>query len=449
MISIHNKGLVIALVVSVCVFVLSGFVLSSSQALLAGAITFLVILWSNEALPMAVVSLLPIILFPALGILDTKATTSGYSNPIVYLFLGGFMLAIAVEKTQLHRWIAHHLLGFFPHSVRGIIFALAFTSALLSSILSNTTTTLLLMSIGLFLSDEPRIQMRYLLSIAYGASIGGIITPIGTAPNLIFLGFLGEKGLESIPFIQWVMMVAPLAVVMLLVMGSVLSVGVGKITVERESQHPNLTLSQKKVFFALIALMGLLLVNAPIKPYWDGLGLSEEGIMLSFGLLMFVPQFGLLDWMDDKGKIPFRIMFLFGAGFAIAKAFSETGLADTLAHSLGAFAALEPWMLLLVVAALITFATEITSNTALISVMLPVIYAFSVQHNLDTTLFLMVATLCASYAFMLPIATPPNAIVMSSGSIRIKQMAIYGFVLNIVGIALIVLCSVTYWEIFR
>lgn len=446
---IHNKGLIIALIASVLMYGVSVSFLAPNQALLAGAITLLVVLWSNEALPMAVVSLLPIILFPALGILDTKATASVYSNPIVYLFLGGFMMAIAVEKTNLHRWIAYHLLGFFPHSVCGVIFALAFTSALLSSILSNTTTTLLLMSIGLFLSEDPRIQMRYLLSIAYGASIGGIITPIGTAPNLIFLGFLGEKGLESIPFVEWVMMVTPLAVVMLIVMASVLSIGIGRVEVTRETEHPSLSASQKKVLFALIALMGLLFINAPIKPYWDGLGLSEEGIMLSFGLLMFVPQFGLLDWMEDKGKIPFRIMFLFGAGFAIAKAFSETGLADTLAHSLGSFAALEPWMLLLVIAVLITFATEITSNTALISVMLPVVYAFSMQHHLDVTLFMMVATLCASYAFMLPIATPPNAIVMSSGSIRIKQMAMYGFVLNIVGIGLIVVCAITYWEIFR
>ncbi|MBD3810180.1 MAG: SLC13/DASS family transporter [Sulfuricurvum sp.] len=446
---IHNKGLIIALIASVLMYAVSISFVAPNQAFLAGAITLLVVLWSNEALPMAVVSLLPIILFPALGILDTKATASGYSNPIVYLFLGGFMIAIAVEKTHLHRWIAYHLLGFFPHSVRGVIFALAFTSALLSSILSNTTTTLLLMSIGLFLSEEPRIKMRYLLSIAYGASIGGIITPIGTAPNLIFLGFLGEKGLESIPFVEWVIMVAPLAAVMLIIMASILSIGVGRVEVSRESEHPALDGAQQKVLFALITLMGVLFVNAPIKPYWDGLGLSEEGIMLSFGLLMFVPQFGLLDWMEDKGKIPFRIMFLFGAGFAIAKAFSKTGLADTLAHSLGAFSGLELWMLLFFVAVLITFATEITSNTALISVMLPVIYAFSMQHHLDATLFMMVATLCASYAFMLPIATPPNAIVMSSGSIHIKQMAMYGLVLNFVGIALIVLCATTYWEIFK
>lgn len=445
----HNKGLLFALIASMLMYAVSMSFLTPNQALLAAAIMLLVVLWSNEALPMAIVSLLPIILFPALGILETKATASGYSNPIVYLFLGGFMMAIAVEKTHLHRWIAYHLLGYFPHSVRGVIFALAFTSALLSSILSNTTTTLLLMSIGLFLSDEPRLQMRYLLSIAYGASIGGIITPIGTAPNLIFLGFLGEKGLESIPFIEWVMMVAPLAAVMLIVMASVLSIGVGRVEVIRESQHPSLDGSQKKVLYALIALMGLLFINAPIKPYWEGLGLAEEGIMLSFGLLMFVPQFGLLDWMEDKGKIPFRIMFLFGAGFAIAKAFSETGLADTLAQSLGAFAGLEMWMLLLVVGVLITFTTEITSNTALISVMLPVIYAFSMQHHLDVTLIMMVATLCASYAFMLPIATPPNAIVMSSGSIQIKHMAMYGLVLNIIGIGLIVVCATTYWEIFR
>lgn len=189
----------IACFMAVALFMVALVWLTMTQALLVGSITLLVVLWTNEALPMGAVSLLPIIIFPGLGIIDTKATAAGYANPIVFLFLGGFMLAIAVEKSGLHRWIAHHLLGLFPRSAKGVIFALALTSASLSSVLSNTTTTLLLISMGLFLSDIPKIQVRYLLAIAYGASIGGIITPIGTAPNLIFLGFAGEHSLPSIP----------------------------------------------------------------------------------------------------------------------------------------------------------------------------------------------------------------------------------------------------------
>lgn len=442
----QTVNVLIACGAGIALFFVASFWLSLPQAFLVGSIALLVTLWSNEALPMGAVSLLPIPLFPALGIIDTKAAASGYANPIVFLFLGGFLLSIAVEKNGLHRWMAHHLLALFPKSAKGVIFALAFTSALLSSILSNTTTTLLLLSMGLFLSDVPKIQMRYLLAIAYGASIGGIITPIGTAPNLILLGILGEHALPSIPFIQWVLMVAPLAVAMLLGMGWILGLGLGSAPSEASESHPPLSVAQTKVLILLGTLMAVLFVNAPIKPYWNGLGLSEEGIMLSFGLLLFLPGLNLIDWHEDKGKIPFHIMFLFGAGFAIAKAFSDTGLADLSAQSLGSLAELSPWVILLCVAALITFTTEITSNTALISVMLPVIYSFTIQNHLDPLLFMMVATICASYAFMLPIATPPNAIVMSSGVINVKDMALYGLVLNILGIVLIVLFAHFYWR---
>ncbi|MDD2781246.1 SLC13 family permease [Sulfuricurvum sp.] len=442
----QSKKLWIALGIASSVFFLSMLLLTFTQAALIASIVLLVALWSNEALPMAVVSLLPIILFPAFGITDTKTTALNYANPIVYLFFGGFLLAIAVEKSGLHRWMAHHLLGLFPKTAKGVIFALAFTAAALSSLLSNTTTTLLLMSMGLFLSTIPAVQMRYLLAIAYGASIGGIMTPVGTAPNLILLGILGEHSLPQIPFVQWVIMVAPLALVMLAMMGWILGIGLGDEPSHASESHPPLTFAQKKVLFLLGTLMAVLLVNAPIKPYWNGLGLAEEGVMLTFGLLLFLPQFDLLDWMEDKGKIPFRIMFLFGAGFAIAKAFSDTGLADATAQSLGVLGTLAPWMILLAIATMITFTTEITSNTALISVMLPVIYAFSIQNHFDPLLFMMVATICASYAFMLPIATPPNAIVMSSGVISIGTMARYGLVLNVIGIVLIVLFAHFYWK---
>lgn len=440
------QQITIAIIVAGLFLSVSALWLSMPQALLVGMIALLVILWSNEALPMGVVSLLPIVLFPAFGIIDTKATASGYSNPIVFLFLGGFMLAIAVEKSGLHRWMAFHLLSLFPKSARGVIFALAFTSALLSSILSNTTTTLLLLSLGMFLSNDPKIQFRYLLAIAYGASIGGLITPIGTAPNLILLGFLGEKSLPSIPFIDWVLMVAPLAILMLIIMAWLLGFGIKNELSTLEDSHPPLTRDQFKILSVLGILMAILFVNAPIKPYWNGLGLSEEGVMLSAGLILFLPGMNLLDWHEDKAKIPFRIMFLFGAGFAIAKAFSDTGLADITAQSLGALAMLEPWVILLCVATLITFTTEITSNTALISVMLPVIYAFSIQNHLDSELMMLVATVCASYAFMLPIATPPNAIVMSSGVMKVSQMVKYGFILNLVGIVLIVAFAHFYWR---
>lgn len=440
------KKITIAVLLGLFFFAILTPVLSIQQASLVGVLVLLITLWTNEGLALGVVSLLPIVLFPTLGILSTKETTLNYAHPIIYLFLGGFMLAIAVEKTGLHTWIADRVLSVFPDSARGIIFALAITSGLLSSILSNTTTTLLLISIALFLSDDPKLKLRFALAIAYGASIGGILTPIGTPPNLILLGIMQEHEMAPIPFFQWIWMVAPLSILMFIVVSLTLSIGVGGMKVVREVEHKPLSKPQKKVVFVLVGLMGLLLLNAPIEPYWSGLGMSEPVILLSAGLLLFAPPLNILEWMEDKDKIPYRIMMLFGAGFSIAMAFSNTGLADHIASYLISMTDLAPLVLLLIVATIVTFTTEVTSNTALISIMLPVIYSVAEQTGLDTRLFMMVATLCASYAFMLPIATPPNAIAMSSGVVDVKTMAKYGIVFNIVGIILIVIIAKLFWS---
>ncbi len=440
------KKIGFGILVGFVVFILSFTLFNATQASLLGIIAFLVVLWTNEGLPLGVVSLLPIILFPAFGILTTKLTAVNYSHPIIYLFLGGFMLAIAVEKSNLHTWIADEMLSLFPNTPRGMIFSLAITSGLLSSILSNTTTTLLLMSIALFITDDVKLKLRFALAIAYGASVGGIMTPIGTPPNLILLGIMSEKGMETIPFFQWIWMVAPLAMLMFIVVSMLLSLGVENRPIHRESEKKPLNINQKKILYIMSGLIFLLLLNAPMKPFWGGLGLSEAGILLGVGLLLFMPPFNILDWMEDKAKIPYRIMFLFGAGFSIAKAFSGTGLADEVASYLIVMTQLTPILLLFSVAMLITFTTEITSNTALISIMLPVIYSVAEQTGINTTLFMMVATICASYAFMLPIATPPNAIAMSSGAVNVKSMIRYGIILNLVGIFLIVMIAEFFWK---
>ncbi len=440
------KKLFIALAIGMLFFAVSVSFFTLVQALLIGSIALLVALWSNEALPLGVVSLLPIILFPAFSILHVKETTVNYAHPIIYLFLGGFLLAIAVEKSGLHRWISDKILSFFPSTARGIIFSLAITSGLLSSVLSNTTTTLLLISIALFLSEDVRLKVRFVLAIAYGASVGGILTPIGTPPNLILLGIMQDKGMELIPFFQWMMMVSPVVITMLLVVGYVLSLGVKDLHVDREDHLDPLNSDQKKVLYVLGGLILILLVNAPIKPYWSGLGMSEPVILLAAGLTLFLPPFNQLEWKSDAKKVPYEIMFLFGAGFSIAKAFSQTGLADEFASYLVSMTTLAPLLLLIAIAVMITFTTEITSNTALISIMLPIIYSVAEQTGINTTLFMMVATVCASYAFMLPIATAPNAIAMSSGVVHIKTMAKYGLVLNLIGITVIVIVAEFFWK---
>ncbi|HSR74331.1 MAG TPA: SLC13 family permease [Sulfurovum sp.] len=175
------------------------------------------------------------------------------------------------------------------------------------------------------------------------------------------------------------------------------------------------------------------------------MGLSEPGLLLAAGLLLFAPPFSILDWIKDKEHIPFSIMFLFGAGFAIAAAVTNTGMAEEIASHLMAFSTMPTLIFLLIIATMVTFTTEITSNTALISIMLPILYKVAEQTGFDPTLVMMVATICASYAFMLPIATPPNAIAMSTGVVSVKTMAAYGMVFNIFGIVFIVAVAQLFW----
>ena len=441
----QTKKILLAILLGVISFGGMITLFTLQQSLMVAIIVLMVTLWTNEGLHLAVVSLLPIVLFPAADILSTKDAAANYANPIIFLFMGGFLIAIAVEKTGLHKVIASRILHIFPASARGIIFALIITSGLLSSVLSNTTTTLLLLPIALFLTEDNNLKMRFALGIAYGASIGGVLTPIGTPPNLILMGIMQDLGMDAIPFVQWIYMVAPLVFIMFIIVGFVLGMGLKDQHIEAELTIRALDTNQKKVLYVIFGLIILLVINAPIKPYYNGLGLSEPGILLSAGLLLFVPPFSILDWMDDKERIPYRIMFLFGAGFAIAAAFTKTGMAEEIASYLITFINVPMILFLVMIATMITFTTEITSNTALISIMLPILYKVAEQTGFDATLIMMLATICASYAFMLPIATPPNAIAMSSGVVSIKTMAGYGIIFNIVGIFMIVAVSQLFW----
>ena len=439
------RPILIACVLGLTGYVIAGFGFVEQQARLIGLIVFMVTLWTNEGLALGVVSLMPLILFPASDIAPMTEIATNYANPIIFLFLGGFMLAIAVEKTGLHKQIAFRLLAVFPATIRGMVFALALAAGLLSALLSNTTTAVLLMPLALFLSERPELRLRFALAIAYGASIGGITTPIGTPPNLILLGFMEQQGIAAIPFVQWIALVLPLALVMFIGTSLLLSFGVGDQRLRQTERPVALTPVQRRLVWVLTTLLALLLLNAPMEPFYPGLGLNEKGILLGFGLAMFLPVFGVLQWRDSQ-RIPYEIIFLFGAGFSIAHAFTSTGLADTIGNALLGIGTLDPWLMILLVAAMITFATEITSNTALISMMLPVLYSVCTAGALDTTLLLLVATICASYAFMLPIATPPNAIAIASGVVRPLAMLRFGVLLNLLSIALLTLVAQLYWR---
>jgi len=440
------RGLGIAGAIGIGLYLFSLLFFTSQHALLLGVVAFLVAIWTNGALPLGVVSLLPILLFPALGILDVKAVAPNYSKTIIFLFIGGFMMAIAVEKIGLHKYFSSKLLSFFPNTATGIIYALAITSALLSALLSNTTITLMLMPIGLFLTENVKLKVRFLLAIAYGASIGGIITPIGTAPNMLLLGFLEEKGMVVPSFGEWIVMVAPVALMMLLSVPYLLSRSVKDECVkEIDNTIPLLNSTQKRLLWILGALAFLLLINTPIKPYYMGLGLNEKLVLLGFGLLMFMPRLGFLEWEDTR-DLPYEIIFLFGAGFSIATAFSQTGLAAEIAHKISFISTMPLFWMFVLVALFVSFSTEVTSNTALTSIALPIFYEFAKDMGHNGMVMMMVATIAASYAFMLPIATPPNAIVMSSRVIKVGEMAKVGVVANFIGVIVVAVVGYMLWR---
>ena len=441
------KGIFTALLIGFVFFGLSLFAFTMQHATLIGLVAFLVTLWTNEALPLGAVSILPILLFPIFGILDTNAVTANYSKSIIFLFIGGFMLAIAIEKVGLHKYFSAKILSFFPKTPRGIIYALAVTSALLSSILSNTTITLMLMPIALFLSENKKLKVRFLLATAYGASIGGILTPIGTPPNLILMGFLEDHALPSLAFGEWMLYMLPIVGLMLLVMPWLLSMGVETEKVEDMNHSvPALNSTQIRLYGIIVLLAVVLIINTFLKQFF-GFSLNEKLVLLGFGLLMFVPKVGFLEWEDTR-SMPYEIIFLFGAGFSIAAAFSYTGLAAEIAKNLSFISEMPLFWMFVIVALFVTFSTEVTSNTALTSIAIPIFYEFAKgMPQQEGMMLLMVATVAASYAFMLPIATPPNAIVMSSRVISIKQMVSIGLKLNFIGVIVLALVAYFLWRI--
>ena len=241
-------------------------------------------------------------------------------------------------------------------------------------------------------------------------------------------------------------MVSPAAIMMLLFIPYLLSRSVKNECVkEVDNTIPALDKAQKRLLWILGALALLLLLNTPIKPYYMGLGLNEKLILLSFGLVMFLPRVGFLDWEDTR-DLPYEIIMLFGAGFSIATAFTQTGLAADIAHKISFISTMPLFWMFVLVALFVSFSTEVTSNTALTSIALPIFYEFAKDMGDDGMVMMMVATIAASYAFMLPIATPPNAIVMSSRVIKVGEMARVGVVANFAGVFIVAVVAYLLWR---
>lgn len=451
-ISSFLKGLAVALCFQILAMLLAFFYLQVSfkVCILLGVVAFLVTLWTNKALPIGVVSLLPIILFPSFGILDTATATANYANPILFLFLGGFMIAAATEKIGLHKLIAKVLLNKFPKTAKGVISALALACILLGSALSNSTVALLLLPVALSITQDSVLKTRFLLTIAFAASISGIITPISSPPNLIFLGFLEAQHFTSIGFATWIFMMLPLTLCMLIAMIKLLSYKLDDKVLDLQGfDEIKITRKHKKMLFFLAILLAILLLNSPIRPFYSGLGFNENLILLAFGLLMFVPRLGFLSWSDSK-SIPYDLIFLFGASFCIAKAFSQSELGGAFSAFFANFSN-TPFVFFILLAAFSAIVlTSFLSTTALIAIILPIINvatsSFLGEH--ERVLTMLVMTVAASFSFIVPISTPPNALVFTQGGIKALDMAKFGSLLAFIGIIFVSLFAFAYWQFF-
>jgi sodium-dependent dicarboxylate transporter 2/3/5 len=439
--------------------------------------------WITEIIPLAVTSLLPVILFPLLGVMDGKDVSATYFNHVIFLFIGGFLVALAMQRWDLHKRIALKLLIFAGASPGRILLGFMLATAFLSMWISNTATAMMMIPIlvsviskleeSLDKQSISKYSIGLLLGVAYSASVGGIATLVGTPPNLSFARIFQIMFPEApeVSFANWFLFAAPVSVIFFIIIWVYLMLlfkpkkGVwinnGK-EVFKKQYHDLGPLSYEERFvfidFILLAILWLsrsdLQFGNLIIPGWSNLFSNPEYIndgtvaILMSVLLFFIPSKNekgtkLMNW-ETAAKIPWNIVLLFGGGFALANGFKESGLSIWFGEQLSWVVNYHPIVIIFIIAITMTFLTELTSNTATTEMLLPILAGLSVSTNMHPLLFMLPATLSASMAFMLPVATPPNAIIFGSGKIRVAHMARAGLWLNLIGAVLVTLATYYY-----
>ncbi|MFT5501915.1 MAG: sodium-dependent dicarboxylate transporter 2/3/5 [Woeseiaceae bacterium] len=426
--------------------------------------------WATEAIPVPVTAFLPILVFDPLGVASIREAAAPYANPIVYLFLGGFVMALAVERWNLHRRIALAILNRTGTNGRRLIGGFMFVCALLSMWMTNTATTMMLLPIVLSviavfrdsvpdLSEKERrdFQVAMLLGIAYSASIGGLATLIGTPPNALLIGFMAENYGTEISFARWMLVGIPISIVMLPIAWFSLTrvmypvnipenSAVQKHLHEKRQELGSLTTPERRVAIIFGTVIFCWMFRRPITENLGITGVSDAGIVMTAALLLFILPSGnkenphLMTW-DDVTRLPWGVLILFGGGLSLASAVSDSGLALWLGEGLAPLNAWGTAVLVLAAVAMVIFLTELTSNVATAATLLPVMGAISIQAGVPPIVLTVPITIAASCAFMLPVATPPNAIVFATGMITIPQMVRAGIMLNIIGIIVVTLAS--------
>lgn len=427
---------------------------------------WMIIWWISEAVSIAVTALLPLLLFPLLGVMDPETVGANYGSPIIFLFFGGFILALALEKVNLHRRIALSIIYRTGTSPERVILGFMIATGALSMWISNTASTVLMLPIALsvirllsndgdgFTSKDRNFAMSVMMGIAFSANAGGIATVIGTPPNSVLIGLLENEYHIEVSFLKWMTLGLPVSIILIALSYWVLvkwmfpckglQFGATKDLIRNELQKLGSPSGKEKMVMVVFGVTVFLWIfRTLINHLIPGLGLTDTAISLFGAIALFVVPYKLkkgdfiLEW-EDTSKLAWGILMLFGGGLALARGMSSSGLVDLVS---GAIASSEIGILLTVtlLIALMLFMTELMSNVALVAVLAPVVAGIAIGLDIPLLHLLIPVTIASSCAFMLPMATPPNAIVFASGYIKVHQMARVGLILNLISVVLLVL----------
>ena len=431
--------------------------MSDAAWLLSGLTVWMAIWWITEAVPIPATSLLPIVVVPLLRLDSVANVTAPYADPLIFLFLGGFMLSIAMERWNLHKRIALLTMLMVGSKPSQQIGGMMLVTAFLSMWMSNTATAVMMLPIALsIIGMQDNISDKFakamLLSIAYAASIGGVATIIGTPPNALLAGYLRNQHQLEVGFAEWMLLGVPVAAVMLLGAWYWLTqchfrFNNNEVKISRQLYLDKLTTlgpmqRAEKIVLAVFLLAACLWVFRTWLTTATGLPLNDTLTAIFCATLLFVIPVNLksgqrvLVW-EDCARLPWGILVLFGGGLTLAVQIQRSGLADFIASQVGALGAINLLLLIILVTTIIVFLTEVTSNTATAAAFLPLLGPVAVSLNTSASMLVIPAAIAASCAFMMPVATPPNAIVFGSGKLKIADMATAGFALNLLAIAVI------------
>ncbi len=431
---------------------------------------WMVVWWITEAAPIAVTALLPIVLFPLTGIFTIDEATAPYANKIIFLFMGGFMLGLAMERHNLHKRIALNLIKLTGTNPNGIILGFMLTTAFISMWISNTATAVMMLPIGLSIINllgidevaekgKKRFALSLMLGIAYAANIGGTATIIGTPPNVAWVGFMSDMLDTEITFAKYLSVGLPICIIMLtitylLITKVLYPSGIKKLSDSAQviddqvKALGKISKAEKRVAVIFVATALAWILRGSINNWFDTNLLNDSIIAMTGGILMFVTPLEikktkfLLEW-EYTSRLPWGILLLFGGGLSLAKAMEKSDIVQVVGETIAGNGDISPILLVAGLTAFMLFMTELMSNVALTVIFVPVVIGISVSLNINAMYLTMPVTLAASYAFMMPISTPPNAIVFSSGMIRIKDMMRAGILLNVIAIILLVILSQT------